>query len=174
MTDDVLGDRVVYNPRGRNAEDDLAACILQAAQVFMMDGQVIWITDGKRVPINRDAVTALCRRFIVTAHPVNRGTEAEPDWAVDYRPFAPDELTIRNLIRESLPKRAPAVRPEAAPPPPEAVEVRVHDPQTELEMAAGRRTSARWAALGSAERTQQERERGAEVIARHRARGTAA
>jgi len=37
---DELNGRVVYAPRGRNAEDDLAACILQAAHIFMMDGQL--------------------------------------------------------------------------------------------------------------------------------------
>jgi hypothetical protein len=169
---DELGDRVVYNPRGRNAENDLAACILQAAHVFMMDSRLVWVRGGPLVQVNRDAVAELCRRFIVTAHPVNRGTEAEPDWAVDYRPFAPDELTIRNLIRESLPKHAPAVRPEAAPLP-EVVDQRVYDPQTELERAAGRRASAKWAASGSNVRLQQEIEAGQRAAARQRAQGQA-
>jgi hypothetical protein len=169
---DELGDRVVYNPRGKNAEDDLAACILQAAPIFQMDGQVVWIIDGKRAPVFRDVVYELCRRFIVTARPVNHGTEAEPDWVVEYRPFVPDELMVRNLVRESLPRRAPVVWPEAAPPPPEP-EVRIYDPKTQAEMAAGERLVARYAS-GGAERRQQELEAGQWAAAKHRSRGSTA
>ena len=167
---DELGDRVIYNPRGRNAEDDLAACIMQAAPIFMMDGRLVWVRGGPLTLINRDAVIELCGRFIVTEHPVNRGTEAEPDWVVEYRQFVPDELMVRNLIRESLPRRAPVVWPEAAPPPPEP-EPQVLLPETEIEIAAGKRTAARWAGLGSKERLQQEIEAGQRAAARHKAQG---
>ena len=112
---DELGNRVVYAPRGRNAEDDLAACILRAAKIFMMDGQLAWIADGKRVPVVRDVVIELCRQFVVTEHPVER----DGKWIVERRPFVPDELKVRNLIRESLPKRAPVVQAEAPPKPQE-------------------------------------------------------
>ena len=50
---------------------------------------------------------------MVTKRPVNRGTESEPNWAVESRPFEPTELTIRNLIRESLPTRVTVVQAEA-------------------------------------------------------------
>ena len=169
---DELGDRVIYNPRGRNAEDDLAACIMQAAPIFMMDGRLVWVRGGPLTLINRDAVIELCGRFIVTEHPVNRGTEAEPDWVVEYRQFVPDELMVRNLIRESLPRRAPVVWPEAAPPPPEP-EVRIYDPKTQAEMAAGERLVARYAS-GGAERRQQELEAGQWAAAKHRSRGSTA
>jgi hypothetical protein len=160
-----LGDRVIFNPRGKSREDDLADCILRAAPVFFMDGQTVWITDGKRVPIFRDVVYELCRRFVVTARPVERGGK----WAVEYRPFVPDQLMVQNLIRESLPKRAPVVLPEVAPPPPEP-ELRIYDEKTLLEIAAGKRAAARWAGLGSSERLQQEIEAGQRAVARAAAR----
>jgi hypothetical protein len=166
MRNNELGGRAVYNPRGRNAEDDLAACILQAATVFTMDGQVVWIADGKKTPVFRDAVIELCRRFIVTAHPVNRGTETEPNWVVEYRPFVPPELMVRNLVRESLPRRAPVVWPEAAPPPPPPPEVPLSD---HPEHVAGRRTAAKWAERGSSTRLQQEIETGQHAAAKYRA-----
>ena len=75
----------------------------------------VWVTDGKLVPVFRGTVIELCRRFVVTEHPVMR----DGKWVVELRPVVPDELTIRNLIRESLPKRAPVVQPEAAPTPAE-------------------------------------------------------
>ena len=82
MNDESNG-RIVYSPRGRNAEDDLAACILRAAKIFMMDGQLVWVKGGPLVPVVRDVVIELCGRFVVTEHPVNRGTEAEPDWVLN-------------------------------------------------------------------------------------------
>ena len=48
MANDELGDRVVYAPRGRNAEDDLAACILKATRIFLMDGGCFWAAMGER------------------------------------------------------------------------------------------------------------------------------
>jgi hypothetical protein len=137
-----LNGRVVYSPRGRNAEDDLAACILAAAHIFWMDGQLVWITDGKRVPVFRDAVIELCRRYVVTAHPVER----DGMWVIEYRPVVPTELTIRNLIRESLPKRVTVVQPEAAPRPAEPVAML---PDDHPEVVAGRRAQARHAAIGN-------------------------
>jgi hypothetical protein len=138
---DELNGRIVYSPRGRNAEDDLAACILQAARIFWMNGQLTWITDGKRVPVVRNAVIEICRRFIVTEHPVNRGTEAEPNWVVERRPFVPNELMVRNLIRESLPRRAPMVQAEAPP----RVEEAPQAPSNPLEAARGAQELARYA-----------------------------
>jgi hypothetical protein len=75
---------------------------------------------------------------------------------------------VRNLIRESLPRRAPVVWPEAAPPPPEP-EVQVLLPETQIEIAAGKRTAARWAGLGSKERLQQEIEAGKRAIEKYQA-----
>ena len=163
MANDALDGRVVYSPRGRNAEDDLAACILRAAKIFMMDGQLVWVKGGPLVPVVRDVVIELCGRFVVTEHPVNRGTEAEPDWAVEYRAFAPTELTIRNLIRESLPKRAPVVQPEAA--------QRVEEepqllPDDHPEVVAGRRAAAKYAEAGDA-RLHEEMDAGQRTAARY-------
>ena len=105
----------------------------------------VWVTDGKLVPVFRGTVIELCRRFVVTEHPVNRGTESEPNWAVEHRAVVPDELTIRNLIRGSLPKRVTIVRPEAAPAPAEPA---VMLPDDHPEVVAGRRQLARHANAG--------------------------
>ena len=153
---DELNGRVVYAPRGRNAEDDLAACILQAAHIFRMDGQLVWITDGRRVPVVRDVVVELCRRFVVTEHPVER----DGKWIVERRPFVPTELMVRNLIRESLPKRAPVVQPEAAPRPQEKPQV----PSNPIEAARGAQVLARYAEPGGG-RLRQEIEKGAQRVA---------
>jgi hypothetical protein len=151
MGKDQLDDRQVYAPRGRNAEDDLADCILRAAKIFWMDGQSTWITDGKRVPVFRDTVVELCRRFVVTEHPVER----DGKWIVERRPFVPTELMVRNLIRESLPRRAPVVQAEAQPKPQEEPRV----PSNPIEAARGAQVAARYAEPGG-ERTRQEIERG--------------
>jgi hypothetical protein len=159
---DELNGRVVYSPRGRNAEDDLAACILRAAKIFWMDGQLVWIVDGKRVPVFRDAVIELCRRFVVTEHPVER----DGKWVVEYRSVAPNELTVRNLIRESLPKRAPVVQPEVVKRPQEEPP---QMPSNPIEYEAGQRGLAKHAAAGS-ERTRREIERGEQRLAELRER----
>jgi hypothetical protein len=125
----------------------------------MMGGQLVWITDGKRVPVFRDVVVELCRRFVVTEHPVER----DGKWEVERRPFVPTELTVRNLIRESLPKRAPVVQPEAAPAPAEPA---VLLPDDHPEVVAGRRTAARHAGLGG-DRLQEESEAGRRTAARY-------
>jgi hypothetical protein len=160
MADDQLDGRVVYSPRGRNAEDDLADCILRAAKIFMMDGQLVWIADGQCRPIVRTAVIELCRRYVVTEHPVNRGGK----WIVERRPVAPDELIVRNLIRESLPKRAPIVQPVVERP---QEEPPVMLPDDHPEVVAGRRELARHREQGS-ERTRQEIERGKQRAAQFR------
>jgi hypothetical protein len=147
---DELGDRVVYAPRGRNAEDDLADCILRAAKIFQMEGQLAWIIDGKRVPVFRDVVVELRRRFVVTEHPVR-----DSKWVVELRPVVPTELTIRNLIRESLPRRAPIVQPEVVKRPQEEPQV-LSNP---IEAARGAQVAARYAEAGGA-RTRQEIEAG--------------
>ena len=116
-----------------------------------MDGQLVWIADGKRVPVFRDVVIELCRRFVVTAHPVER----DGKWTVEYRPVVPTELTVRNLIRESLPRRAPVVQPEAAPKPQEAPQA----PSNPIEAARGAQVLARHAAVGN-EQLRQEIEAG--------------
>jgi hypothetical protein len=161
MANDESDGRVVYSPRGRNAEDDLAACILRAAKIFMMEDQLVWITDGKRVPVFRDAVVELCRRFVVTEHPVQR----DGKWVVEYRTFVPTELTIRNLIRESLPRRAPAVQAEAPPPPPEKPQM----PSNPIEAARGAQVAARYAEAGGG-RLRQEIEGGQRTAARYQER----
>jgi hypothetical protein len=143
MANDELGDRVVYAPRGRQAEDDLAGCILRAAHIFFMDGQLVWITDGRRVPVFRDVVIELCRRFIVTEHPVER----DGKWTVERRPFTPTELTVRNLIRESLPKRVTVVQAEAPQRVEEPQTPQAMTPETEIEIAAGQRSLARHAGV---------------------------
>jgi hypothetical protein len=136
-----LDGRVVYSPRGRNAEDDLAECMVAATDIFLIGDQLIWIDGGRYIPVVRQVVLEICRRFVVTKHPVNRGTEAKPDWVVERRPVIPNELTVRNLIRESLPRRAPVVQPEAPPMPQEAPQV----PSNPVEAARGAEVLARYA-----------------------------
>jgi hypothetical protein len=163
MANEELDDRVIYNPRGKNAEDNLANCIHKAAPIFLMDGELVWIADGARRQVARGVVLELCRRFVVTAHPVERDRR----WTVEYRPFVPPELMVRNLIRESLPKMAIIVQPEVAPPV-EQPELRVYDPRTQLEIEAGRRVLARHAR--GAERLAEEMAAGQRALAKHRER----
>jgi hypothetical protein len=94
------------------------------------------------------------RRFIVTRQPVNRGT----DWVVERRPFVPGELTIRNLIKESLPRRATVVQVEAPPPPPEKAAL----PSNPIEAEAGRKVLERYGQTG----TPQEAEAGRRTAAK--------
>jgi hypothetical protein len=52
---DGLDGRVVYSPRGRNAEDDLAECMVAATDIFLIGGQLIWINGGRYIPVVRQA-----------------------------------------------------------------------------------------------------------------------
>jgi hypothetical protein len=159
-----LDDRQVYAPRGRNAEDDLADCILRAAKIFMMDGRLVWIADGQCRPVVRTAVIELCRRYVVTEHPVER----DGKWIVERRPFVPTELMVRNLIRESLPKQVPVVQPEMVERPQEEPQV-LSNP---IEAEAGRRALARHGAAAG-ERLREEMEAGQRTLAKFRTRSAA-
>ena len=50
---DELNGRQVFAPRGRNAEDELANCIVKAAHIFMMGDRLYWIADDQRRPVVR-------------------------------------------------------------------------------------------------------------------------
>jgi hypothetical protein len=95
---DAPGGRSIYIPRGRNPLEDLnilADCIAASdADLFNQDEGAIWITAGKRVPVNPNTLREICKKYVVTKHP----RETAGGWEVAFRPYEPDEMTLRALL----------------------------------------------------------------------------
>jgi hypothetical protein len=96
--DDKLGDRKEYRPRGRDPREDL--CTLadtiagSEAGLFNEDGALIWIVAGERVMVTLAALRKICARYLVTRHQ----RKTANGWEVEYRPYEPDEMTLRTLL----------------------------------------------------------------------------
>jgi hypothetical protein len=74
----------------------LAEAIAKSANLFNQGGRLVWLHEGELRP-REDVLGELIRRHVVTKHPVHRGAKG---WGVEYRPFEPDEKTIRALLTE--------------------------------------------------------------------------
>jgi len=96
--DDKLGDRKLYLPRGRDPREDLC-CLADTiagseAGLFNEDETPIWIVAGERVTVTLAALRKICTRYLVTRHQ----RKTADGWEVEYRPYEPDEMTLRALI----------------------------------------------------------------------------
>jgi hypothetical protein len=97
--DDKLGDRKLYLPRGRDSREDLC-CLADTiagseAGLFNEDEAPIWIVAGERVMVTPAALRKICTRYLVTRHQ----RKTADGWEVEYRPYEPDEMTLRALLR---------------------------------------------------------------------------
>ena len=75
----------------------LAEAIAKSANLFNQGGRLVWLHEGELRPVRGNVLGDLIRMHVVTKHPVHRGAEG---WGVEYRPFEPDEKTIRALLTE--------------------------------------------------------------------------
>jgi hypothetical protein len=140
-------------------------------------GLQVFLDDGVHV-LNAERLHRVIRENCVTKHLVTRGGKLE----IEFRPVLASAMTLQDMLRKEgneggLRGRVPGVIVEAprqqsqvAGPEPPPVETSSF-PKTQIEMARGREVSQKYAA--TAERTRLEQQRGAELVARARARETA-
>jgi hypothetical protein len=91
--------RQVYIPRNRDSVEDLcclADCIAGSkADLFNDGGRIILLGAAERVEVNgTDLLSKIIMKVVVTKHPVNRADK----WEVEYRPYQPDDKTLRALL----------------------------------------------------------------------------
>jgi len=109
MDDAKLNGRTVWERRGEDPYEDLNAlsdAVAKSAHIRVHEGRLVLFEAGARRILNREILAELIRSRIVTEHWVNRGTEAEPRWEIEYRPVEPDERTIRSLLAAPSTERA--------------------------------------------------------------------
>jgi hypothetical protein len=162
----------------------LAGAIADAADLYQSDGRVLGLIDGELGIVNTAVLAKVINENLVKKGVRNVGTVEQPVFEREYRPVEVGEVVLRMLLTDDqygLLKLLPVLRMEdlapRAPAPPVAEAAPEPEPPLVMnpeELAAGQRAAAKWAKLGSAEQNQLERQRGAEMVARHKARGTAA
>ena len=64
------------------------------ADLFSQDDCVILIAAGERVQVIPDILREICLAYVVTKH----ARETADGWVVEYRPYEPDEMTLRALL----------------------------------------------------------------------------
>jgi hypothetical protein len=202
MANDELGNRKIFAsgfdflaPRlGPNemyklnqALPELATAVAEAVDLYVADGRIVELAEGELRVTNTATLAEAIRTNLVRKGLRNIGTAETPVFELEYRGVQVSEANLRKLLSDEnekygLLRLLPLLRmedvtprgsaPPAVEPPPEPKAPPTIDP---AEIAAGKRASARYSEMGSTEKTRQERERGAEVSARHaRRQGTAA
>jgi hypothetical protein len=186
MANDELGNRKIFNSAFNyaahyhgptqvywlnQAMPALAAAVAEAVDFFEFEGR---IADSELCPVNVEALAAEIRRKVVRKGLRNVGTREEQKLERAFRPIELSQIVLRMLLtheKYGLLGRLPVVtladlQPQAeAQPQEEAPTEQVILPETQRELEAGRRASARFAE--PSERTRQEMERGAEVSAKY-------
>jgi hypothetical protein len=194
MANDELGNRKILNSafdftaprRGPNemyalnsALPVLANAIAEAADLFeQFDGRTVVLADGALQIVTSALLASTIRANLVRKGVRNVGTAEAPKLERAYVPVAVGEGVLRLLLQDEkhgLPGRLPVLRPEDLAPQAdpstsaqEAAEAPAvaMTPETETEIAAGQRASARHAAMGDV-RLREEREAGARAAAKY-------
>src|SRR5262249_44455724 len=76
----------------------LSAALAENCDLINLNGNPVWVNQGRLVPLTLNLVHELVPRFVATRELVNRGTEQNPNWVLEYIPFQPDPRTIRDLF----------------------------------------------------------------------------
>jgi hypothetical protein len=198
MANDALGDRKIFASgfdflaQPWNTDEKyalnralprLAGAVAEACDLYDVDGQVIGLAAGKLDIVTPAILGKMIGENLVRKSVRNTGTIEQPVFEREYRPVAVSEANIRRLLTDKeyglaglLPRlEAADVTPRGAEPPAVETPPEPEAPATinPAEIEAGKRTAAKWAELGSAEQTKIEREQGARVAAKHKARGAA-
>jgi hypothetical protein len=110
---DKLNDRRIFKWHGRNLAEDTSrltdaiaeSCI---AEVFELNGSLVWFNDGQPVPISRTLLREIIALHIVSIRLVNLG----PRWQVEYYAFdfpqgadtskEPDEKVLTSLMNDLI------------------------------------------------------------------------
>jgi hypothetical protein len=87
---------------------DTVAAALER-KVVVQDGQLIWIDKGQRIGVSMDILDKLISANVVTQRLVNRGTEAEPNWILEFAPLRLPGPMLRALFTADSLKRGSLV-----------------------------------------------------------------
>src|SRR5215470_10362527 len=117
--DDGLNGRKIYARRGPTAgfqdadaeinhlADTVAAALER--KVVVQDGHLIWIDKGQRIGVSMDILDKLISANVVTQKLVNKGTEAEPNWVLEFAPLKLPGHVLRALFTADSLKRGSLV-----------------------------------------------------------------
>jgi hypothetical protein len=106
MDDTQLNGRAVCNLRGKDPKEDLNAladAIAQSPNIFILNDRLVWLHNGKLVPLSGNTLPEFIAANVVTLHLTNRATADNPNWQKIYTPFRPP-LQWKPLSK-SLPMR---------------------------------------------------------------------
>jgi hypothetical protein len=101
--------REVFLWRGR--DDDLTRLTEVVAaktktELFNEDGQLVRLHGGRLVPVNKEGMREIVTRHVKTLRPVNRGTDSEPHWEVDFYSFGFPPVGTKNDVNRGLNEKA--------------------------------------------------------------------
>lgn len=112
MTDQLNG-RTICVLRGSDPRQDLNAladAIIEAAEIFLHNGALVWLNDGQLVRVTNEVLCEIIREHVVTRRLVNR----DGKWLLEYPSLMPSTAKalgalLRNekLEEGSLLARAP-------------------------------------------------------------------
>jgi len=94
--------------------NSLADAVAETGEIFDHNGQLVWLNEGKLIPVSGAILRRIIGRRVVTRRLVNHGTPAEPNWACEYLPFVPNEMALRMLLTAENRKEGSLIAP--APP----------------------------------------------------------
>jgi hypothetical protein len=152
----------------------LATAIAEAADLYEYEGRVMLLVEGELAIVTTALLANTIRANLVRKGLRNVGTVEKPVWERAYAPVEVGEVALRLLLQDAkfgLLGKLPVLRPEDLAPQVEAGAAVVEEarapqvmtPETEVEIAAGQRASARHAAV----RLHEEIEAGQRAAARY-------
>jgi hypothetical protein len=119
MDNSSLNDRAICTLRGKSPQEDLnlvADAVIAAGGIINFQGRLIWLKDGKLVPVTEGVLHEFISTRVVSMQLINRGTTDNPNWTLEYPPFRPPtERALRTMLtaetkeQGSLFARAPIV-----------------------------------------------------------------
>jgi len=72
--------------------------IAETAEIVNVNEQLLWLADGKPIPVTGKVLLDLSAHHLATKRLVNRGTENEPNLVAEFVPYTPNHHTIRALL----------------------------------------------------------------------------
>ena len=72
--------------------------IAETAEVVAANDQLLWIVDGKPVPVTGAVLTKISTQHLATKTLKNHGTADEPNLVAEFVPYTPNHYTVRALL----------------------------------------------------------------------------